>query len=163
GRLVYPSWLVSGILAGMVLMTRAAIFPGAILICALAFFIAIKRTAPRKAICGGALLGGGILLVIGLWAAFCKISVGSAYLCPQRVPAHNFFIGWDFAAQGFGTYPETPQTRFNSSNLSGELVNLWLAEPERSFHLVLRKVARLYRLPWNDLRRRCLGMPTRLQ
>ena len=111
---------------------------------------------------------GGSFVVLP-WALVTKNLTGEMLLLPQRAPVLNLFVGWNFANDGFSTLPvaafdprlQKAYTETGSAPLA--VAKLILHVPAKAFSLTLRKLTRLYGLPWNDFRRTALLLSPKLQ
>ena len=93
--------------------------------------------------------------------SFAYGMTGKIYLTPQRGPVYNVAKGLDIEADAWGLIPESPLT-VHLSNASGFLPVLreaWHSHPVELLNLTLRKVSRMWTVPWNDFRVTVLGVP----
>lgn len=148
--------VLSGFLTGCIWLLRGALAPATVLINLAAFgFIG---TAARRALFVAAVLAG-LSAALVPWLAFTKLSVGHAYLIPQRAPVLNVVIGLDPDTDGWGT--TTPPAPLQSiySDQDGAIPTVLAiasAHPGETLSLVLRKATRLWEFPWNDYQQRFL-------
>ena len=157
-------WLLAGLLAAIVFMSRAALAPGAFLLGLIAFILNLRQRGWREMVKASACFVAGGAAIVLLWATYTQQTLGHAYLCPQRAPAYNLFAGWDFPLDGFGSCPARSADYFaQSPNMAGALIHLWWTRPSESLQLGMRKLLRLYYLPWNDFRRNMLGVPYQVE
>jgi hypothetical protein len=170
-------FLLLGLTAALILFTKAALMPvTAVLVLVMIAYLwktssdgSPPRMAATTKILACAATALGMACVIVPWAAFTRYACGEAHYFPQRAPALNLFVGWNFDTDGFSTLPIAPlskplQESFNQSNSAPlAVMEVWRRSPVQSLSLAMEKVARLYGLPWNDFRRTALGFSPRLQ
>ncbi len=185
-NLDYPKSFVAGVFAALLCLLKPALAPAVILICAIPIatltysFIRARflnkgtnqSTSGRPVnlfllnnLLRNALLGLGIVLVMTPWLAFGYAARGSIALLPSRRPVYNITTGCNIEGDGWGCYPTHPIAEMYDDNEQPMPVLLALIEhdPGDIINLTLRKVTRLWYLPWNDYRYKILGLNFRLQ
>lgn len=154
--------LLTGIFTGLLLLVKPALSPAGLAVDLLAL-----ASTPGY-LCKflvAAFMFCGLLLPVGAWGIYTKVSTNTVYLIPQRVPVYNAVKGVDTEADGWESMPHPPLTQlmFNAPSVGQAMLTGWLSHPGRLALLFLRKVSRLWALPWNDFRQDCLGLPLRHQ
>lgn len=111
------------------------------------------------------LAGIGSLLVILPWLSFTYAARGTLNLMPSRRPVYNICTGLNVEGDGWGCYPTHPVALMYDDNEAPLPVLLSLVEenPGEIINLSLRKITRLWNLPWNDYRYKVLGLNYRTQ
>jgi hypothetical protein len=172
--------LASGFIAALILFAKTGLAPTAVLVLATAGAMGVKGS--RQPLEGGSkgsrafkivlLLIGlslGACFVIAPWAIYTKSATGVAQYFPQRAPVLNLFVGWNLDNDGLSTLPVAPVSKSlqkiydKTGSAPQAVLNLWRHEPAASSLLALRKIGRLYGLPWNDFRRSCLFFSPKVQ
>ncbi len=110
-----------------------------------------------------AVLGG--LLVVLPWLSFTYAARGTLNLMPSRRPVYNICTGLNIEGDGWGCYPTHPVALMYDDNEAPLPVLLALIEQNSAeiANLSLRKITRLWNLPWNDYRYKILGLNYRTQ
>src|SRR5262249_43945516 len=106
----------------------------------------------------------GLAAVIGPWVVCSKAITGTAYLTPQRTPVYSVALGADTEADGWPARPNPPLTAALSkeSGMIPAAVKAWSTHPGQLLNLWLRKVGRLWAVPWNDFRATVIGLTPEL-
>jgi len=171
--------LAAGLCAALIIFAKTALTP----VTAVLFLVVlwqVVRPDPSLGAAGRAvmakklgsvllpsLVGAGLLVLS--WAGFTQALSGRAQFFTERAPVLNLFVGWNFSNEGFSTLPVAPppealQREYERSHSAPlAVLKLWSEQPAASAALTLRKIARLYFIPWNDFRRNALFLSPRLQ
>jgi hypothetical protein len=172
--------VISGITAALVLFTKAALAPAVVLALAVSVSWEIKCARESKESKSKSTgvpdivilvfgLAAGASLIILPWAIYTNNAIGKAQYFPQRAPVLNLLVGWNSETDGLSTLPVAPvskalQSLYDKTGSAPQAVlGLWRQEPIACASLALRKVTRLYGLPWNDFRRNCLLFSPKMQ
>ncbi|MBX9721404.1 MAG: hypothetical protein K2X81_08425, partial [Candidatus Obscuribacterales bacterium] len=182
----YLKSFLAGVFAALLCLLKPALAPAVVLICAIPIatmtygFVKeqfrnksanqYSSTRPGNLILNSnllrnGLLGLGVVLVMTPWLAFGYAARGSIALLPSRRPVYNITTGCNIEGDGWGCYPTHPIAEMYDDNEQPMPVLLALAEhdPGDIINLTLRKVTRLWYLPWNDYRYKIIGLNFRLQ
>ncbi len=151
-----------GVFNGLVMLLKPALLPAWLGVSALAF--AFLRGWKLKGMASAAMVSG-LAIVIAPWVLTSKTLTGTAYLTPQRTPVYNVALGADTEADGWPARPNPPLTTRLSQepSIGSATVAAWSMHPVELLSLTLRKVARLWVVPWNDFRVRVFGLTPELQ
>ena len=114
----------------------------------------------KIALCRTIALIVGIALIIGPWIAFGFAARGQLMLLPTRRPVYNITTGCNVEGDGWGCYPTHPVALMYDDNDSPAAVFYGLVKehPAELINLSLRKITRLWNLPWNDYRYTICGL-----
>ncbi|MBX9687704.1 MAG: hypothetical protein K2X27_13435, partial [Candidatus Obscuribacterales bacterium] len=106
-----------------------------------------------------------LLFTLSPWLSFTKAARGQIQLFPSRRPVYNITTGCNLEGDGWGCHPTHPVALMYDDNEEALPVALALLEsnPQEQCNLALRKLTRLFNLPWNDYRYKILGLNFRLQ
>lgn len=153
---------LAGLLAGLILLSKPALFPGCIGVCLLA---CIYSPGWRSRLVVLLCFLAGLALTVSPWAAFTGAATGTVSLSPQRVPVLNASMGTNLESDGFGSNPQSLNTTLfqESEGVPAVLAARWSTEAGALCNLTLRKIARLWATPWNDFRSRFLFLPVAAQ
>jgi len=162
-----------GIALTSILFTKAGLVPASALVLIVGVYVGVKAKDRRLnasalflSLAGLAL---GLVCIIMPWALYTQGATGKAQYFPQRAPVLNLFVGWDLPDDGFSTLPVAPVARqlqevYDRTGSAPQAVLWqWVNNPQGCFSLLLRKIPRLYSLPWNDFRRGSLFLSPKMQ
>ncbi len=152
----------SGIVSCLILLTKPALFAS----CVLVNLLAVSNLpGARRKVLTILTFALGIGLTLAPWLIFTKTCVGQVYLTPQRQPVFNVAKGCDIEADGVGGFPYTiPCNMFTESDGALNVVaSIAVTKPTEFFGLCMRKITRLFSLPWNDYRAKVLGLSAQAQ
>lgn len=151
-----------GVWDGIIFLFKPALLPAWLAVNALAFAF-LKGWKTRAVVAAAVLVG--ITIAVLPWALCSKAMTGSVYLTPQRVPVYNVAKGCDTEADGWEALPHPPLTELfaGSPDIPAAIVAAWQSHPAELLNLTLRKVARLWAIPWNDFRVNVFGLSAGIQ
>lgn len=148
------------LLAGLFLGLVALVKPPLLIACFICTFVSWCGFNSLKARTQFlAVLAIGIVIVLLPWTVVTKQVTGSVHVIPKRCAVHNLAKGLNYQAEAWQGFPPPPLTAIYSNWFGAEsgAQELWAvsqavikADPEESFYLAIRKIPRLFFLPWND-------------
>jgi hypothetical protein len=143
--------LVVGLWDGILLLAKPALLPACLLVNALLLPFLNGRKARMLAVLS---ICAGICLTLIPWAICSKLMTGQVYLTPQRVPVYNVAKGCDTEADGWEALPHSPLTELltDSPGIMPVISAAWRSHPAEFANLTLRKIVRLWAVPWNDFK-----------
>lgn len=142
-----------GVLVGLVVLHKAALFPAAALAVALMFLPDGKRFK-----IAGVIALGLLSVVIG-WFALTRSLSGEGSLMPNRVASENMSLGSDIENAGWHCMPLPPRTQFYffTHPLTTYAVS-FINNTPAMLVLETSKLDRLMAHPWNHYRRTVFGL-----
>ncbi|MDX1987669.1 MAG: hypothetical protein SFV17_13355 [Candidatus Obscuribacter sp.] len=142
-----------GVLVGLVVLHKAALFPAGALAVALMFLPDGKRFK-----IAGVIALGLLSVVIG-WFALTRSLSGEGSLMPNRVASENMSLGSDIENAGWHCMPLPPRTQFYffTHPLTTYAVSFINNTPAMLL-LETSKLDRLIAHPWNHYRRTVFGL-----
>ncbi len=154
--------IAAGICNVLLLLTKPPLVFAWLFVNCLALF-QIDKTGKRAAFTFCLAVAGAMTMLP--WLAFTYKSTGHVQVIPQRVPTYNMLNGCNLEADGWGAYPaNTMISIFPESEGPIPLaLGIWRDNPRDSINLALRKIPRLWSLPWNDFRARVFGLTITMQ
>jgi hypothetical protein len=152
------SLFVGGFFSALVLLAKPAIGPSVFLVDLLALFLSGSKQRFVKSILWMAI--GGIV-ALAPWMLFTKTVTGQVYVTAQRVPTYNLVNGLDPLSDGWSSTPASPFVKLfaEDAGIVPSMISIVQSNPLATFNLVLRKVPRMWQLPWNDFHTKALSMP----
>ena len=140
---------IGGFFSALVLLSKPAIGPAVFAVDVLALLLAGTKHRFLKA---ALWLAVGGMIALAPWIIFTKTVTGQVYVTAQRVPTYNLVNGLDPLSDGWSSTPATPFVKLfaEDAGIMPSLVSIVKSAPLSTFNLVLRKVPRIWQLPWND-------------
>lgn len=143
--------LLLGVLNGAILLFKPVLVP-----CSLAttaFVLFFEKGWKTKALMLVS-LSFGLAILLMPWALSSKALTGKIHLTPQRVPVFNAAKGCDIEADGWGSLPNFPLTNLlcTTDGVLPAVTAILQTHPTELAGLTMRKVSRLWGVPWNDFR-----------
>ncbi|MBS1991220.1 MAG: hypothetical protein JSS83_11920 [Cyanobacteria bacterium SZAS LIN-3] len=166
-RMVKPKFaLATGLLLGLIALTKAALAPASALVIAFGLIYLIITKCPRQKILASAIATAcGAGLMLGPWMLFTYKITGKAQITTNRQPTHNMVSGVNPENDGWASLPDTPLGLMFSDNDPAlpSAMSIVLSHPGYELQLMARKIVRLFSQPWNDYRLSCLLVPIPMQ
>jgi 4-amino-4-deoxy-L-arabinose transferase-like glycosyltransferase len=92
----------------------------------------------------------GLALALGPWCAWQVVATGRPALLVDRLGGFNFYVGNDTYAGGWQTVPLQTLDGAQNKGLGELAVKVFKRNPSGATWLLFGKLARLYKLPFND-------------
>ena len=160
----------AGLCLSLLVLLKPALAPAAMaatLVYAADFIhkISKTRTVNAKSILPPAMALIGAAIVFIPWLSFGFAARHTLTIMPSRRPVYNIATGCNVEGDGWGCYPTHPVALMFDDNEAAMPVALALVEanPQEIANLSLRKISRLWNLPWNDYRYKILGLNYHIQ
>jgi hypothetical protein len=161
----YIKCLGAGLFLSLLVLLKPALAPAAMvatLVYAAEFVHRIikTRTVNARSILPPAMALIGMAIVFIPWLSFGFAARHTLTIMPSRRPVYNIATGCNVEGDGWGCYPTHPVALMFDDNEAAMPVALALIEanPQEIAKLSLRKISRLWNLPWNDYRYKILGL-----
>lgn len=163
--------LAAGMFLGLLCLLKPALAPASGLAFLFSIVCAIRaqklpgQEGSKSRIVRVSLAILGLAVVFLPWLAFGYAARGTVTLLPSRRPVYNITTGCNVEGDGWGCYPTHPVAQAYDDNEQAMPVMLSMIaqHPEQIANLSLRKITRLWNLPWNDYRYKILGLTFKLQ
>ncbi len=151
-----------GVLTGATLLFKPVLVPCSLATTALA--LCFTKRWKTKAVMS-VLIAAGLATLLVPWTLSSKALTGRIYLTPQRVPVFNVAKGCDVEADGWGSLPNFPLTDLlcTTDAVLPTIAAVLQTHPAELVGLTLRKITRLWGIPWNDFRLPVLGLDNQSQ
>lgn len=151
-----------GIWTGLLFLLRPALIPAILAINVLSF--ALIRGWNNRLRTGSLAIAGFCVVIIPL-ALGSKAMTGTLHLSLDRAPTYNAAVGCNTQTDGWETFPMPSSTDYlaNSPSVLTTIAKAWQWNPATLLDLTLRKVVRLWIVPWNDFRVNVFGISAQLQ
>lgn len=167
-RLTLSPWAaaVFGACIALLMLTKAALAPGALLVLFSVFAILFLAGAEKRTLTASLLAAAAAMIVVFTpWLIFTKTATGEVCLLPKRLPTFNMATGLNPETDGWGALPDTPLVKmFSEADGPAAVASaFYKLNPGDFYGRMARKPLRLFLTPWNDFKIDCLGVPVNLQ
>lgn len=155
-----------GVCIAILMLVKAALAPGAILVLVAVFTILFLAKAQKRTFIATLLAAAaGIVVVFTPWLLFTKTATGEVCFLPKRLPTFNIATGLNPETDGWGALPDTPMVKMfsESDGPAAVAAAFYKLNPGDFYGRMARKPLRLFLTPWNDFKIDCLGIPVNLQ
>lgn len=148
--------LFAGFLIGTLVLIKTALVP-ALAVAEFTCFLSLPfwKQKCRWLLC----LLVGLALPLIIWLAISTSVFHHGALFPERSAGLNVAAGVDLESDGWSTIPLTPFFELNYSEKPLPILyGVWQDHKAEFCGLMMRKLARLYAIPWNDFHRIVFGI-----
>lgn len=149
--------VLGGWLSALLLLAKPALGPSTFIVDVI--FLLTVRPIKQMFVSAVLLFIGG-MIALSPWMAYTYASTGQAMVTAQRVPVFNIVNGLDQESNGWASIPPSRFVNLFAEGLGigNVTLSIFKAEPEKTTTLVLRKIPRLWQVPWNDFRSKVAGI-----
>lgn len=150
----------TGFLLEVLLLSKPVLAISAGLVIGLSFIIHSLRFGKRRALSFAATFVVGMAVLCIPWMALIKTSVKQWAFTPIRMPMYNIISGNNLALDGLATVPQgaLAPDLLDKKTPASFMLAVYSGSPIESADLLVRKIGRLWEIPWNDFRRKVLGL-----
>ena len=161
-----PAAFAFGCATALIILTKAALLPGALLETGVVFTIlSLSKIEKRSFIAALLSFLLGLSLFIAPWLLFTKAATGEYCLIPKRGPTFNLAAGLSPETDGWSALPETQLVKMFSESDGPQAAAsaFYQMNPGDFCGRMARKPARLFQYPWNDCKSIVFGLPLAAQ
>ena len=144
----FVAYFVAGVVMALLLLAKSALLPLSLVLGALTL---AWRADGKALLTGAAAMFGGAVLVLLPVGVFNYVVSGHLQILPDRLPGWNIALGSDTETDGWSAIPIPPLLELNYfDNPLSIIYGIYVQNPAAFVDLTLRKIVRLFWLPWND-------------